>query len=155
MEEQFYRALIASLIEERHRQGITQERLCQIIGVSDGLVNKWESGVRLPSLFYFMCWCASLGLQLKTERTDGIENLELQPNYAIRLNNHPITTYRADFRYAVLDERGRVEKLVVEDVKGMITDVYALKKKLFEAAYEIKINEIPASKVEQWKLTIP
>jgi DNA-binding XRE family transcriptional regulator len=71
MEEQFYRALIASLIEERHRQGITQERLCQIIGVSDGLVNKWESGVRLPSLFYFMCWCASLGLQLKTERTDG------------------------------------------------------------------------------------
>jgi hypothetical protein len=94
--------------------------------------------------------------QLKELAEQGrIENLELQPNYAIRLNNHPITTYRADFRYAVLDERGRVEKLVVEDVKGMITDVYALKKKLFEAAYEIKINEIPASKVEQWRLTIP
>jgi hypothetical protein len=94
--------------------------------------------------------------QLKELVEQGrIENLELQPNYSIRLNNHPITTYRADFRYAVLDERGRVEKLVVEDVKGMITDVYALKKKLFEAAYDLKINEIPASKVEQWRLTIP
>lgn len=94
--------------------------------------------------------------QLKVLLEEGrIENLELQPSYPIRVNNHPITTYRADFRYAVLDERGRVEKLVVEDVKGMITDVYALKKKLFEACYDMPINEIPASKIEKWQGIIP
>jgi ribosome-binding protein aMBF1 (putative translation factor) len=71
MEEQFYRDLISSLIAARHRRGITQEKLCEVIGVSDGLVNKWESGARLPSSFYLMCWCVALGLKLTTERTDG------------------------------------------------------------------------------------
>lgn len=71
MEEKFYRELIASLIAERHRRGLSQEKLCQIIGVSDGLVNKWECGARLPSSFYLMCWCIALGLKLTTESNDG------------------------------------------------------------------------------------
>ena len=62
----------------------------------------------------------------------------------------PITTYRADFRYVVLNELKRSEAVVVEDVKGMVTDVYLIKKKLVEAQYNLKINEIPARDVDKW-----
>lgn len=64
MEEQFYKNLIGQLIATRKRLGMSQEQLCERIGVSDGLVNKWESGARLPSSFYLMCWCIALDLKL-------------------------------------------------------------------------------------------
>ena len=64
MEEQFYKHLIGTLIATRKRMGMSQEQLCERIGVSDGLVNKWESGARLPSSFYLMCWCIALDLTL-------------------------------------------------------------------------------------------
>lgn len=90
--------------------------------------------------------------QLKRMADDGqIDRLELQPSYAITVNGRPITTYRADFRYAVLDERGSIERIVIEDVKGMITDVYVIKKKLVEAQYQLTINEIPARQIAQWE----
>jgi len=69
-----------------------------------------------------------------------IDKLELQPEYKIMLKNQHITTYRGDFRYAVLDDMGRIKKVVLEDVKGMVTDVYLIKKKLVEAEYGIKIH---------------
>lgn len=93
--------------------------------------------------------------QLKDMQDQGlIDKLELQPSYQVSINSRPITTYRGDFRYAVMDELGRIERIVVEDVKGMITDVYALKKKMVEAQHNLTINEIPASKVEQWKMKV-
>jgi len=64
VEEVFYKELITDLIRERERQGLSQEELNNDIGVSSGLVSKWESGVRLPSSFYIMCWCSALGLKL-------------------------------------------------------------------------------------------
>lgn len=64
MEQQFYKDLIGVLITTRKAIGMSQEQLCERIGVSDGLVNKWESGARLPSSFYLMCWCIALGLRL-------------------------------------------------------------------------------------------
>jgi len=91
-------------------------------------------------------------LQLKAMQEQGkIEGLELQPKFPITINSKPITTYRGDFRYAVLDERHRIERVVVEDVKGMVTDVYALKKKMGEASYAISINEIPAKEIDKWE----
>ena len=84
-----------------------------------------------------------------------IENLELQPSYPVIHLGHPITTYRADFRYLIMDEIGRVQSLVVEDVKGMITDVYHIKKKLVEAQYQLKINEIPAREIDKWEGRTP
>lgn len=90
--------------------------------------------------------------QLKVMLDAGIiDALEMQPKYAIAINGRPITTYRGDFRYAVLDERKRIERVVVEDVKGMVTDVYALKKKMVEALYEIQIREIPAKEIDKWE----
>jgi len=89
--------------------------------------------------------------QLKELEAQGvIAELALQPAYPVQIRGRLVATYRADFRYAVLDERGRVERIVVEDVEGMITDVYAMKKKMVEASYDLTINEIPASKVDQW-----
>jgi hypothetical protein len=90
-------------------------------------------------------------VQLKDmQQDDLIEDLVLQPSYPIVHHGKPITTYRADFRYVVLNELKRAEAVVVEDVKGMVTDVYLIKKKLVEAQYGLKINEIPARDVDKW-----
>jgi hypothetical protein len=51
----------------------------------------------------------------------------------------------------VIDDRGQTIKTVVEDVKGMVTDIYKIKKKLVEACYDVKIIEIPAKDVAKWE----
>lgn len=90
-------------------------------------------------------------LQLKSMEERGlIEDLKLQPSYPIVHAGQPITTYRADFRYVILNELRRAETVVVEDVKGMVTDVYLIKKKLVQAQYNLKINEIPSRDVDKW-----
>ena len=71
------------------------------------------------------------------ERMGEISHLELQPKYDCIVNGRKICTYKADFRY--FDK----ESSVVEDVKGMKTAVYRLKKKLVEALYPgVTIQEI-------------
>jgi len=79
-----------------------------------------------------------------------IIDLELQPNYAVVINNQKICSYRADFRYKVIDELGRTLRICIEDVKGWKTDVYIIKKKLVEALYGITLCEVPASKLPAW-----
>jgi hypothetical protein len=64
-----------------------------------------------------------------------ITNLELQPRYDLTINGQKCGFYKADFRYF------RDGKEVVEDVKGMKTPVYNLKKKLIKAIYGIEIFE--------------
>jgi hypothetical protein len=80
-----------------------------------------------------------------------IMRLELQPSFAIVVDGLPICNYRADFRYLKLSPAGSIGVQVVEDVKGMRTDVYALKKKLFEAKFKMPIFEIPASKIQKYE----
>lgn len=87
---------------------------------------------------------------------DRIVRLELQPLYRLVVNGQHIGDYRGDFRYQVIDpDTHKTLYLVVEDVKGMVTDVYMLKKKLVEALYEIDVNEIPAGKVGHWEGRTP
>ncbi len=69
------------------------------------------------------------------EKAGAIQNLELQPRYDLIINGKKCGFYKADFRYT---EKG---KTVVEDVKGMKTPVYNLKKKLIKAIYDIDIFE--------------
>ena len=64
-----------------------------------------------------------------------ISDLELQVVYPMIVNKHKVCSYRADFRYK---ENG---KTVVEDVKGVRTALYILKKKLLRACYGIDICE--------------
>lgn len=72
------------------------------------------------------------------ERGGEIANLELQPFFPCVVNGKSVCTYIADFAYL---SRGGVR--VVEDVKGVKTPVYRLKKKLVEALYaNIQIVEV-------------
>lgn len=73
------------------------------------------------------------------ERAKEIYNLELQPKFPICIEGKKVFEYRADFRYWVDGVGGRY---IVEDVKGVKTDVYKLKKKCVEAAYGIEITEV-------------
>ena len=84
------------------------------------------------------------------QRANEIKNLrrqvtfELQPSY--RKNNKTIRAinYIADFVYYDVKK----DKTIIEDTKGFKTEIYKLKKKMFEYKYpdleikEIKRNEI-------------
>ena len=65
-----------------------------------------------------------------------ISDLILQPKFPVEVCGKKICTYVADFLY---HENGQK---IIEDVKGVKTPVYRLKKKLVEAIYNITINEV-------------
>lgn len=69
-----------------------------------------------------------------------IENVQVQPAYVVTMGDTAICTYKADFRYQVRATRA----WVIEDVKSppTRTPIYKLKKKLVEAQYGIRIQEI-------------
>ena len=90
-------------------------------------------------------------IQLKQLQTAGeIYNLELQPRYPVAVNGNKICTYVADFRYidkGAVGRAGQAGCTIVEDVKGVLTPIYRLKKKLVEAVYPgVKIEEIKITK---------
>lgn len=73
-------------------------------------------------------------------RAKEIQNLQLQPRFLLQDgfvdkegNEHKKIEYVADFMY--VDKSG---KTVVEDVKGVLTDVYKIKKKIFLKIYDDK-----------------
>lgn len=79
------------------------------------------------------------------ERVGEIKALQLQPRFELQPpfdkngKHYRKIEYVADFMYA----DNRTGKVVVEDVKGKLTDIYKLKKKMFEYAYpEYEITEI-------------
>ena len=69
------------------------------------------------------------------ERSGDIQGLSIHPVYPLVVNGERIGKYIADFLYT---ERGRK---IVEDVKGVKTPVYRLKKRLVKALYGIEILE--------------
>ena len=75
---------------------------------------------------------SQLKLMLKAK---AIFDLKLQPKFDLIINDIKIGFYKADFEYI---ENG---KRVVEDVKGMKTPIYNLKKKMIKAIYGIDIFE--------------
>lgn len=79
---------------------------------------------------------AELKLCMHARGNDKVVNLELQPKFPCVVKGKKICTYIADFRIEYANG-----KIVYEDVKGVRTPVYKLKKKLVEALYEIEIIE--------------
>lgn len=72
------------------------------------------------------------------EKANEIRNLELQPRFLLQDgfvdkegNEHKKIEYVADFMYVDKDD-----KTVVEDVKGVLTEVYKIKKKMFLKIYD-------------------
>ena len=81
------------------------------------------------------------------ERNGIIKDLVLQPSYdlipSFKKGNKTFkkATYKADFSYY----DNELGKTIIEDTKGFKTDVYVLKKKLFEYLYkDLTITEIRA-----------
>ncbi len=79
------------------------------------------------------------------ERAGMIKDLELQPAFILipsfkkNGKTYRKSSYIADFKYFDVEQ----EKIVVEDTKGYLTEVYKLKKKLFEYKYEdLEIKEL-------------
>jgi len=70
------------------------------------------------------------------ERAGEIHFLKLQPKFSIDVYGEHICNYFADFAYIV------DENIIYEDVKGVKTPVYRIKKKLVEAIYGIEITEV-------------
>jgi hypothetical protein len=78
---------------------------------------------------------------LKYRQAAGeISDLILQPGFSFYYENELIFDYFADFAYM---ENG---KRVVEDVKGVKTPIYQLKRKLIELRYHMTIVEIRRKK---------
>lgn len=79
------------------------------------------------------------------ERVGDIKDLQLQPSFdlipSFKKNGKTFrkTTYKADFSY--IDTK--TGQMIVEDSKGFLTELYKLKKKLFEYKYsDLTIKEI-------------
>jgi hypothetical protein len=73
---------------------------------------------------------------LRDEAKAGvIHGLELQVKFPIAVNGKTVCTYIADFCY------NRDGEPIVEDVKGIRTAVYLLKRKLMKAVHGITILE--------------
>lgn len=83
-----------------------------------------------------------------------IRNLELQPRFPLLVDGTPVAFYVGDFRYDEFVSGGWLGlpsdpkryrlgnwRDVVEDCKGVLTPVYRLKKRIFEAQYGIQIRE--------------
>lgn len=80
-------------------------------------------------------------------KAGAIEELKLQPKFELLKSfkkngkTHRAITYIADFSYIDKD----TGKIVIEDCKGIKTEVYKLKKKMFEFFYPgLEITEIYA-----------
>ena len=79
------------------------------------------------------------------ERAKEISSLKLQPVFELQPSfkkngkTYQKITYKADFTYF----DNRLNKVIIEDVKGFKTDVYKIKKKMFEYKYsDLELREI-------------
>jgi predicted DNA-binding transcriptional regulator AlpA len=57
-----WHALIATMASYRRAAGYSQEALDHKLGTADGLVAKWECGMRRPTSFNLFCWGQALGV---------------------------------------------------------------------------------------------
>lgn len=71
------------------------------------------------------------------EKANLIRNLTLQTKHPILINGVKVCTYISDFDYY---DREKL-KWITEDVKGVKTASYNIKKKLMEAVYGINVLE--------------
>ncbi len=77
---------------------------------------------------------------LEQQRNGLISSLELQRKFEIEINGQFICSYCADFCY--IQKVDDIPVFIVEDVKGMKTPVYRLKKKMLKASLGYDIKEI-------------
>jgi hypothetical protein len=77
-------------------------------------------------------------------RSGHIRNLAVHRRFPLRVNGVDVGTYESDFTYEIREQTPTDHRLVfvVEDVKGVRTQVYLLKKRLMKALYGVDVVEI-------------
>jgi len=75
----------------------------------------------------------------KMQENKEIRDLERQVRFNIVIGEHKICAYIADYTYYKPNKDG-VDEFIVEDAKGVETDVFRLKKKLMLAVNGIDIK---------------
>lgn len=84
---------------------------------------------------YYYIKLKQLQKEGKIKELELQKKYELQPSFKLNGKTRRAITYKADFVY-------KDNKIHVIDVKGFKTDVYQIKKKLFEYKYGIEIEEV-------------
>lgn len=70
-EEVFVSSLIKQFQKRRYDLRLTQSEVDDRIGVTSGLVAKWEIGNRKPTMFNAYCWAEALNCEIRLEKKDG------------------------------------------------------------------------------------
>ena len=65
--------IIKELVEERHRQGMTQKDIADITGIQPSNLARLESGGRVPTLVVLQKYAAALGKHVELKICDGVE----------------------------------------------------------------------------------
>lgn len=65
--------VIAQLVEERHRQGLTQQDLADITGILPPNLARFESGTRVPTLVVLEKYASALGMHIEIRVCEGEE----------------------------------------------------------------------------------
>jgi hypothetical protein len=107
-------------------------------GIGKPRANKYRAKpVTIDGVFFASTKEARRWAELQLmQRAGYIADLKRQVRFALDVNGVPICHYVADATYT------RLGKLVIEDTKGMATDVYRLKKKLMKACLGLEIEEV-------------
>ncbi len=82
------------------------------------------------------------GQLLIREKAGDVRSIRRQVAYDLVVKGVHVCRYRSDFNYEERAGSDWVER--VTDIKGFVTDAYAIKKKLMLACHGIQVLEIPA-----------
>lgn len=65
--------VIAQLVEERHRQGLTQQDLADLTGILPPNLARLETGSRVPTLVVLEKYASALGMHIEIRVCEGEE----------------------------------------------------------------------------------
>ena len=65
--------IINQLVEERHRQGMTQQDIADITGILPSNLARLESGSRVPTLVVLQKYAGAVGMHIELKLCDGTE----------------------------------------------------------------------------------
>jgi hypothetical protein len=68
-----YDDLIKGLVARRRSLGLSQNALDDRIGCADGLISKWECGMRRPSAWNLACWMAALDCEVSIAAAQTVQ----------------------------------------------------------------------------------
>lgn len=67
------KAIIEELVQERHRQNMTQQEIANITGIMPSNLARFESGARVPTLVVLQKYASALGKHIELKICDNTE----------------------------------------------------------------------------------